>query len=48
LDELIRANHDARNAYMGIEKLPESKLELMRDQCADFEAPATPSSEKPS
>jgi low affinity Fe/Cu permease len=47
LDELIRANHDARNAYMGIEKLPESKLEVMRDQCAESEVPDTPSSEKP-
>jgi low affinity Fe/Cu permease len=37
LDELIRASHDARNAYMGIEKLPESKLEVMREQCADSE-----------
>lgn len=35
LDELIRATHDARNAYMGIEKLPESELEEMRDQCAE-------------
>jgi low affinity Fe/Cu permease len=39
LDELIRASHDARNAYMGIEKLPESKLEVMREQCADSETP---------
>ena len=35
LDELIRAHHDARNAYMGIEKLPEEKLEAMRAHCAD-------------
>jgi low affinity Fe/Cu permease len=35
LDELIRAIHDARNAYMGIEKLLESKLEEMRDHCAE-------------
>ncbi len=33
LDELIRATHDARNAYMGIENLPESKLEQMRGDC---------------
>jgi|SRR6185312_11853323 len=37
LDELIRATHDARNAYMGIEHLPESELEQMRDHCADRE-----------
>lgn len=42
LDELIRANHDARNAYMGIEKLPESKLEVMREHCADPEGAAAP------
>ena len=35
LDELIRAHHDARNAYMGIEKLPEAKLEALREHCAD-------------
>lgn len=35
LDELIRATHDARNAYMGIENLPESKLEDMREHCDD-------------
>jgi low affinity Fe/Cu permease len=35
LDELIRAHHDARNAYMGIEKLPEEKLEAMREHCTD-------------
>lgn len=46
LDELIRANHDARNAYMGIEKLPESKLEVMREQCANSETSDAPSSEK--
>ena len=48
LDELIRANHDARNAYMGIERLPESKLEVMREQCADSEGLDVPSPEKPS
>src|ERR1700753_3108714 len=37
LDELIRATHDARNSYMGIEHLPESELEQMRDHCADRE-----------
>lgn len=37
LDELIRATHDARNAYMGIERLPEGKLEQMREHCADCE-----------
>lgn len=33
LDELIRATHDARNAYMGIEKLGERELEGMREDC---------------
>ena len=37
LDELIRATQDARNSYMGIERLPEGKLEQMREQCADCE-----------
>jgi low affinity Fe/Cu permease len=35
LDELIRAHHDARNNYMGIEKLPEEELAQMREHCAD-------------
>src|SRR3954465_11845591 len=35
LDELIRAHHDARNTYMGIEKLPEEKLEEMREDSAE-------------
>ncbi len=35
LDELIRAHQEARNIYMGIEKLPEEELTRMRDQCAD-------------
>jgi low affinity Fe/Cu permease len=39
LDELIRAHHDARNAYMGIEKLPEERLEQLREHCADEAAP---------
>ncbi len=33
LDELIRATHDARNAYMHIEKLPEKELDKLRDDC---------------
>ena len=33
LDELIRATHDARNAYMHIEKLPEEELDKMREDC---------------
>ena len=33
LDELIRATHDARNTYMGIEKLRESELDQMREAC---------------
>jgi low affinity Fe/Cu permease len=35
LDELIRATHDARNAYMGIEKLGENELDEMREACQD-------------
>jgi low affinity Fe/Cu permease len=35
LDELIRATHDARNDYMGIERLPEERLEQMRKHCGD-------------
>jgi len=35
LDELIRAHHDARNDYMGIEKLPEEQLTELREHCAD-------------
>ena len=34
LDELIRASQDARNNYMGIEKLPEEDVEHMRDDCS--------------
>ncbi len=33
LDELIRAHQDARDAYMGIEKLDEAKVERMRQDC---------------
>jgi low affinity Fe/Cu permease len=35
LDELIRATHDARNAYMGIEKLGEVELDQMREACQE-------------
>jgi low affinity Fe/Cu permease len=35
LDELIRAHDEARNTYMGIEKLPEEQLTKLREQCAD-------------
>lgn len=35
LDELIRAHHDARNTYMGIEKLPEEELTKMREHCVE-------------
>jgi low affinity Fe/Cu permease len=38
LDELIRATHDARNAFMGIENLPEASVERMRDYCAEAES----------
>lgn len=37
LDELIRATHDARNDYMGIESLPELQLEKMRKDCKECE-----------
>jgi len=33
LDELIRAHQDARDAYMGIEKLDEIEVEKMREDC---------------
>ena len=33
LDELIRATHDARNAYMHIEQLPEKELDKLREDC---------------
>jgi low affinity Fe/Cu permease len=35
LDELIRATQDARDAYMGIEKLPEETVEQMRVKCSE-------------
>ena len=34
LDELIRAHQDARDTYMGIEKLPEEQVEHMREDCS--------------
>src|ERR1700744_4860042 len=34
LDELIRVTEAARNAYVGIEKMPEKKLEQLREECA--------------
>jgi low affinity Fe/Cu permease len=33
LDELIRAHQDARDAYMGIEKLDLEAVEHLRDEC---------------
>ena len=33
LDELIRVTEAARNAYVGIEKMPEKKLEELRENC---------------
>ena len=33
LDELIRAHQDARDAYMGIEKLDVEEVEHMREEC---------------
>jgi low affinity Fe/Cu permease len=44
LDELIRAHQEARNTYMGIEKLPEEQLTKLREHCAD-EAPSTDADE---
>jgi len=35
LDELIRAHQDARDAYMGIEKLDEVEVEKMREDCGE-------------
>ena len=35
LDELIRATQDARDAYMGIEKLDETEVEKLRDECVE-------------
>jgi low affinity Fe/Cu permease len=35
LDELIRAHQDARDAYMGIEKLDEVEVEKMREDCEE-------------
>lgn len=42
LDELIRTTHDARNAYLGIERLPERERENVRVHCEDGES-ASPS-----
>ena len=42
LDELIRSNQEARNAYMGIEKLPEEELTQLRENCADEKLVAAP------
>ena len=33
LDELIRANPDAKDEYIGIEKLTDSELEALQDLC---------------
>lgn len=35
LDELIRAHQDARDAYMGIEKLDDQEVEKMRQECSE-------------
>ena len=42
LDELIRAHEDARNTYMGIEKLPEEELAELREHCAETPNPDHP------
>ena len=44
LDELIRASQDARDAYMGIEKLPEEAVEQMRDEWKASAVTASPAS----
>ncbi|HEV2562094.1 MAG TPA: low affinity iron permease family protein [Rhizomicrobium sp.] len=33
LDELIRATEDARNHFVGIERLPQKELEEIREDC---------------
>jgi low affinity Fe/Cu permease len=35
LDELIRVTEAARNSLVGVEKLPEKKLQEIRDDCAE-------------
>jgi low affinity Fe/Cu permease len=35
LDELIRATQDARDAYMGIEKLDDQEVKKMREECGE-------------
>src|SRR3989454_10674999 len=35
LDELIRAHQDARDTYMGIERLDDQEVEKMREDCED-------------
>ena len=35
LDELIRAHQDARDTYMGIEKLDDQEVEKMREECEE-------------
>jgi low affinity Fe/Cu permease len=35
LDELIRVTKEARNEFVGIEKLPEKKLDEIRKDCED-------------
>jgi low affinity Fe/Cu permease len=35
LDELIRVTEAARNTLVGVEKLPEKKLQEIRDDCAE-------------
>jgi low affinity Fe/Cu permease len=42
LDELIRATQDARDGYMGIEKLPEDEVEQMREACSQEDSRAAP------
>jgi low affinity Fe/Cu permease len=42
LDELIRAHHEARNTYMGIEKLPEEELTELREHCAETASDSSP------
>ena len=48
LDELIRATQDARDAYMGIEKLDEVEVEKMREDCEKAAHAEEETQERPS
>ena len=46
LDELIRAHQDARDTYMGIEKLDEIEVEKMREECGEAALPENADKQK--